>query len=106
MLGPMKAGSIQAKDIQVITTARSRASNTRATRTITARFIVPPPSPWTNRPATRTSIVGAVPATSSPTAKTANPTTSGSLGPKRSLACPAATMANVWAIMKAVKAHA
>jgi len=106
IVGPMKAGSIQAIDIHVIIRARSRASKTRPMMTITARLSVPPPSPWTNRPATSTIMLCAVPATTIPTAKTMKPTTRGGFGPNRSLACPAATIANVWAIMKAVNAQA
>lgn len=95
MVGPMKAGSTQANDIHVIITARSRSSKTRATSTITARFMVPPPRPWTKRPAISTGMLGAIPAITRPAAKTRKPTISGCFGPTRSLAWPAATMAKV-----------
>ena len=52
----------------------------------------PPPSPWSTRPATSTSIVGAVPQATSPSEKRTSDTTSGTPGPRRSLQPPAATM--------------
>ena len=54
---------------------------------------MPPPKPWTNRPATNTSIVGASPATTSPAAKAATPVQSGAIGPLTSLHLPLSTVA-------------
>lgn len=54
---------------------------------------MPAPKPWTNRPATNTSIVGATPATTSPTAKIATPVQSGATGPLRSPHQPPSTVA-------------
>ncbi len=106
MGGPMKAGSIQAIDIHVIITARSRPSNNRATSTITVRFMVPPPRPWMKRPNSRIGMLGADPATTSPRANTMKPTTIGNRGPTLSLARPATTMATICEITNAVKAQA
>ena len=104
--GPRKAGIIQHAENHVMIRARSTGSYPCAVTTSRHRLTAPPPSPWTNRPTSRTIMVGASAATTTPAAKTNKPISSGRTGPVRSTMRPVAAMANNCGIITAEKAHA
>ena len=58
----------------------------------------PAPSPATSRPASRSSKVGANPATAEPDAKSSCPVHTGGNGPERCAQAPAATIPNSWPV--------
>src|SRR5207245_1742393 len=87
--GPTIAGRTQALDMIANIRGRSVSEYARAMLAYVDAMIAPEPMPWMSRPATTTSIAGAVPAIARPSAKSDRPVAYGSSVPRRSAMPPA-----------------
>lgn len=104
--GPTSDGTTHAAANAANTAGRRASGKTRATSTYRATMYIPVPRPWTTRPATKTSMVGASPETTRPARNMPTPPHSDGLGPNRSHHRPAATMPTTLAAIEPANATA
>ncbi|PWV57656.1 hypothetical protein BDW27_102530 [Nocardiopsis sp. L17-MgMaSL7] len=102
--GPTTDGSNHARVSDPNMRGRSSSRTDRAMTTYRTTESIPPPIPWSSRPATKTPIVGAATHSASPRRNAAPPNTSGCSGPLRSAHVPPRVMPTSPVIIVAAKA--
>ena len=90
--GPMTPGRTQAVDSVANICGRRRSGRDRPMATYAVGGMAPAPRPWRNRPATSTSIDGARPPMTRPSANRTRPNTNGLARPARSMSPPTTTI--------------